>query len=234
VTDRGDEVKRLARVLEQAQLTVADVDAVAVTRGPGLGPCLSVGLNAAKTLAAVAHKPLLGVHHMVGPAPWPPLPAWGAPHQDGRGGPAGGARADAAPDPNHLGVSVPVPACERRPYARGARGRPTRVLPGGVAGRPCRRSVCADGLIERGTCARGPTQLATTRDDSVGDALDKVARALRLPWLRLGGLGASLEAAAAQGRPGRYPLPQPMLGITGPCMRPVVACRRGLMERDAH
>ena len=51
--------------LEDAKLTMADISAVAVTRGPGLGPCLSVGLNAAKTLAAAMNKPLIGVHHMV-------------------------------------------------------------------------------------------------------------------------------------------------------------------------
>lgn len=55
----------IRQTLEDAQLTVADLDAVAVTRGPGLPPCLPVGLNAAKTLAAVLQKPLIGVHHMV-------------------------------------------------------------------------------------------------------------------------------------------------------------------------
>ncbi|CAO3590441.1 unnamed protein product [Absidia cylindrospora] len=39
--------------LVQAQVTVDQLDAIAVTRGPGLPPCLPVGLNAAKTLAAV-------------------------------------------------------------------------------------------------------------------------------------------------------------------------------------
>ena len=62
-----------ARTLDDCKLEVADLDAVAVTRGPGLGPCLSVGLNAAKTLAAVSRLPLLGVHHMVAPRrPRPP------------------------------------------------------------------------------------------------------------------------------------------------------------------
>ncbi|KAF7729950.1 hypothetical protein EC973_003363 [Apophysomyces ossiformis] len=54
----------ICQTLEQANLTVADLDAIAVTRGPGLPPCLPVGLNAAKTLAAVTKKPLIGVHHM--------------------------------------------------------------------------------------------------------------------------------------------------------------------------
>ncbi|KAI9305555.1 glycoprotease family-domain-containing protein [Cunninghamella echinulata] len=54
----------ICQALDQAQLTINQIDAIAVTRGPGLPPCLPVGLNAAKTLAAVHNKPLIGVHHM--------------------------------------------------------------------------------------------------------------------------------------------------------------------------
>jgi N6-L-threonylcarbamoyladenine synthase len=54
------------RALTEANLEMADIDGVAFTRGPGLPGCLSVCLNAAKTLAAANNKPLVGVHHMVG------------------------------------------------------------------------------------------------------------------------------------------------------------------------
>jgi len=43
-----------------------DVDAVAVTRGPGLAGSLLVGINVAKTLAWVRDKPLVGVNHLEG------------------------------------------------------------------------------------------------------------------------------------------------------------------------
>ncbi|EIN11412.1 peptidase M22 glycoprotease [Punctularia strigosozonata HHB-11173 SS5] len=52
------------RALSDARLTMADIDGVAFTRGPGMGGPLSVGSNAAKTLAAANSKPLVGVHHM--------------------------------------------------------------------------------------------------------------------------------------------------------------------------
>ncbi|KAI7869523.1 glycoprotease family-domain-containing protein [Spinellus fusiger] len=54
----------ICRALQQAGLGIQDMDAIAVTRGPGLPPCLPVGLNAAKSLAAVHQLPLIGVHHM--------------------------------------------------------------------------------------------------------------------------------------------------------------------------
>ncbi|RUS33222.1 glycoprotease family-domain-containing protein [Jimgerdemannia flammicorona] len=45
----------ICEALEMAKVRVEDLDAIAVTRGPGMGPCLAVGVNAAATLAAEAH-----------------------------------------------------------------------------------------------------------------------------------------------------------------------------------
>ncbi len=56
----------LKEALEQASLTFEDIDAFAVTRGPGLIGCLHVGLQAAKTLAMLYKKPLIPVHHLAG------------------------------------------------------------------------------------------------------------------------------------------------------------------------
>ncbi|KAI6030639.1 glycoprotease family-domain-containing protein [Pisolithus orientalis] len=63
------------RALENAKLTMQDVDGIAFTRGPGIGGCLSVGSNAAKSLAAALNKPMVGVHHMQAHALTPLLTA---------------------------------------------------------------------------------------------------------------------------------------------------------------
>ncbi|KAA1036565.1 tRNA (adenosine(37)-N6)-threonylcarbamoyltransferase complex transferase subunit TsaD [Macrococcus equipercicus] len=52
--------------LKEAQLTMEEIDAVAVTEGPGLIGALLVGINAAKALAISHNKPLIPVHHIAG------------------------------------------------------------------------------------------------------------------------------------------------------------------------
>src|SRR3989338_5198326 len=44
----------------------ADIDLIAVTKGPGLMPALVVGVSAAKTLALLWKKPLIGIQHLEG------------------------------------------------------------------------------------------------------------------------------------------------------------------------
>ena len=65
-----DHIRRvipLARqALEQAQRTLADVDFIAYTRGPGLAGALLVGAGVACALAAARGLPVLGVHHLEG------------------------------------------------------------------------------------------------------------------------------------------------------------------------
>ena len=52
--------------LSKAHLALNDIDAVAVTRGPGLAGSLLVGVNAAKGLALGSDLPLIGVNHLEG------------------------------------------------------------------------------------------------------------------------------------------------------------------------
>lgn len=56
----------LSQALHESGLSFEDIDAFAVTRGPGLIGCLHVGLQAAKTLAMLYDKPLIPVHHLAG------------------------------------------------------------------------------------------------------------------------------------------------------------------------
>lgn len=56
----------LEQTLKNSGLTMDDIDAIAVTYGPGLIGSLLVGLVAAKTLAYIYHKPLIPVHHIIG------------------------------------------------------------------------------------------------------------------------------------------------------------------------
>jgi len=63
-------VKNITMVIEEclnkANMTIEDIDAIAVTYGPGLIGSLLVGLEAAKTLAFIHNKPLIPVHHIAG------------------------------------------------------------------------------------------------------------------------------------------------------------------------
>ena len=52
--------------LKDADVTMEDIHAVAVTQGPGLIGALLVGINAAKALAFAYDKPLIPVHHIAG------------------------------------------------------------------------------------------------------------------------------------------------------------------------
>ena len=65
-----DHIRRVlplgAQVLAQAGRTLASVDVVAFTRGPGLAGALLVGAGVACALGAALGKPVLGVHHLEG------------------------------------------------------------------------------------------------------------------------------------------------------------------------
>ncbi len=70
------------QALFQAHLDIQDIDAIAVTQGPGLAGSLVVGVNMAKGLSIATGKPLIGVNHLEGHiySPWL-YPANTTPHQ---------------------------------------------------------------------------------------------------------------------------------------------------------
>ncbi len=150
--------------LEQAGITLADLDAVAVTQGPGLIPALLVGLNYAKGLAVGNDLPLIGVNHFM-------AHIYGA-FLDG------GAGELVSPE------SYPMLAL---------------VVSGGHT------SLV---LVESNGEAR---QLGCTIDDAAGEALDKGAKLLGLPYPG----GPSIQKAAANGDPEKYDFPRPLTGAAG-------------------
>ena len=58
-------VPTIERACTTAGVSLRDLDAVAVTSGPGLAGALMVGVSGAKALAAALGKPLYGINHLV-------------------------------------------------------------------------------------------------------------------------------------------------------------------------
>ena len=149
---RIDEV--VDRALVEAGCTLSDIDAVAVTAGPGLIGALLVGVCWAKAAAFGLGRPLVAVHHMEAHLFAPSLE-----------------NPDAVPPFVALLVS----------------GGHTLLLH----------------VPEWGTYH----WLGQTRDDAAGEAFDKVARLLGMPYPG----GPAIEAAASRGAEKRYRFPRPML-----------------------
>ena len=140
--------------LADAGVTLADVDAIAATAGPGLVGGLIVGLMTAKALAAASGKPLQAVNHLEGHALTARL-------TDGLAFP-------------YLLLLV-------------SGGHTQVVLVRGV------------GDYER---------WGTTIDDALGEAFDKTAKLLGLPYPG----GPNVEKAARDGDPRRFDFPRPLKG----------------------
>jgi N6-L-threonylcarbamoyladenine synthase len=147
------------QVLEEAGVSIGEVDAVAATAGPGLIGGVMVALLTGKGLALSAGKPLLAINHLEGHALSPRLV-----------------------NP-HLGF----------PYLL--------LL---VSGGHC-QLLEVEGV---GTYRR----LATTIDDAAGEAFDKAAKLLGLPYPG----GPAIEQLASEGDPHSVPLPRPLLGSPEP------------------
>jgi len=55
----------LDRALKNANITLNNIDLIAFAQGPGLGACLRIGAVAARALASILNKPIIGVNHCV-------------------------------------------------------------------------------------------------------------------------------------------------------------------------
>ncbi len=150
--------------LQRAHLTLADIDAIAVTRGPGLPGSLVVGMNTAKGLALARGLPLIGVNHLEGHI----YSAWVHP-------------AD---------LQNPPPAPQF----------PLLALL--VSGGHSELNLVTGHLQYK--------RLGATLDDASGEAFDKVARLLGLPYPG----GPSIQKAAQTGNPEAFHFPRARLDGT--------------------
>ncbi|GLY41315.1 tRNA N6-adenosine threonylcarbamoyltransferase [Amycolatopsis sp. NBRC 101858] len=150
-------VPTTSRAFEKAGLKLSDVDAIAVTAGPGLAGALLVGVSAAKAYATALDVPLYGVNHLAG----------------------------------HIAVDT---------------------LQHGPLPTPCLALLVSGGhtqLLRVDDIASSITELGSTVDDAAGEAYDKVARVLGLPYPG----GPPIDKAAKNGNPAAIAFPR---GMTGP------------------
>jgi N6-L-threonylcarbamoyladenine synthase len=150
-------VPTLERAAETAGIRLYDIDAIAVTSGPGLAGALLVGVAAAKALAIGLGKPIYGV--------------------------------------NHLAAHVAVDQLEHGPLPE-----------------PCLALLVSGGhssLLKVTDVTVGVEPLGATIDDAAGEAFDKVARLLGLPFPG----GPHIDREAASGNSVAIDFPR---GLTSP------------------
>jgi N6-L-threonylcarbamoyladenine synthase len=150
-------VPTMRRALDMAGIRLSDVDAIAVTAGPGLAGALLVGVAAAKGYAMAADKPVYGI--------------------------------------NHLAAHVAVDALEHGPLPEPAIAL---LVSGGHTS-----------LLRIDDLAHGVVPLGATIDDAAGEAYDKVARLLGMPFPG----GPPIDRAATAGNGDAIAFPR---GLTGP------------------
>jgi len=155
-------VPTLERALDEAGVTLDELDAIAVTSGPGLAGALMVGVGAAKGLAAATGKPLYGVNHLVGHV-----------------------SAELLREPGEERDELEFPAV-------------ALLVSGGHTSLIHVRDLVGDVAL-----------LGETIDDAAGEAFDKVARLLGLPYPG----GPHIDRAAADGDPTAVRFPR---GLTRP------------------
>ncbi len=148
------------QTLVESNLTLKDIDALAVTRGPGLAGSLVVGMNMAKGLALGTGLPLVGVNHLEGHI----YSSW----------------------IYNAGESIPP-----EPQF------PLMALL--VSGGHTELNLMTDHLTYK--------RLGSTRDDAAGEAFDKVARLLGLPFPG----GPSIQKVSESGDATRFKFPRARL-----------------------
>ncbi|MFT4123456.1 MAG: tRNA (adenosine(37)-N6)-threonylcarbamoyltransferase complex transferase subunit TsaD [Microbacteriaceae bacterium] len=147
----------LHEALAEAGVGLDELDAIAVTAGPGLAGALMVGIGAAKGLAVATGKPLYAVNHLVGHV-----------------------GADLLSESAGGGAPLQTPSI-------------ALLVSGGHTSLLLVRDLASDVEL-----------LGETIDDAAGEAFDKVARLLALPYPG----GPEIDRAAAGGDPGAIRFPR--------------------------
>jgi len=149
------------QALVQAHLGISDIDAIAVTRGPGLAGSLVVGVNTAKGMALGTNLPLMGVNHLEGHI----YSAWAIPESS-----------QDPPQPPNFPLMALL-----------------------VSGGHTELNLMTDHLTYK--------RLGGTTDDAAGEAFDKVARLLSLPYPG----GPSIQKVSVIGDPKAFTFPRARL-----------------------
>ncbi|MEK4974739.1 tRNA (adenosine(37)-N6)-threonylcarbamoyltransferase complex transferase subunit TsaD [Niallia sp. FSL R7-0648] len=140
----------IEEALSKAEISYEDIDAIAVTEGPGLVGALLIGVNAAKAISFAHDIPLVGVHHIAG----------------------------------HIYANRLVDNLEFPLLALVVSGGHTELV-----------LMKEHGHFE---------VIGETRDDAAGEAYDKVARTLQLPYPG----GPHIDRLAGEGNPKAVKLPR--------------------------
>ena len=193
----------ISEAIKEAGVTKEEIDAIATTTQPGLRPALVVGETGGRALASAWKKPFLPVHHIAGHI----AASWLVDNKETESTPAllcPKEGDDATPPFDKVARRVP-------------REHPVGVREGASAGgiSSIAHQFPAIVLVVSG----GHTQLylmnekrelkllGNTRDDAAGEAFDKIARLLELPYPG----GPELAKLALQGNEKAYDFPRPML-----------------------
>ncbi|MDB5265737.1 MAG: hypothetical protein JWM39_450 [Parcubacteria group bacterium] len=170
--------ERIAKLLERepdldeaflasvSEMEVPDIDAIAVTAGPGLEPALWVGVNFAKALSIIWDKPLIAVNHMEG----------------------------------HTLSALLTEAGERTYELKDVQMPLLALLISG-----------GHTELDAANVWREYQLIGQTRDDAVGEAFDKVARMLGLPYPGGPEVSKLAERDREDSRTNPYKLPRPMI-----------------------
>ncbi len=140
--------------LDDASITWNDIDAIAVTHGPGLAGSLMVGVNFAKGVVATTGKPLVGVNHLVG---------------------------------HVMAAFIRLPKSEETGTSETETHAPLDAVLTNLDDAPIMCLIVSGGHTEL-VIARSAEHsldfqlIGETRDDAAGEAFDKAARAIGLPY----------------------------------------------------